>query len=96
MPGVHQASVTELDGLTELKLILETDDALSGVLEHLHHRGSSLLALEKRDPTLEDVFIDLVERAGRGYLAQSRKTKMVNDQWVMVDARICARSRSGH
>lgn len=62
VPGVHQASVTELDGLTELKLILETDDALSGVLEHLHHRGSSLLALEKRDPTLEDVFIDLVGR----------------------------------
>ncbi|MEI2691209.1 MAG: hypothetical protein V9H69_16485 [Anaerolineae bacterium] len=59
---MHQASVTELDGLTELKLILETDDALSGVLEHLHHRGSSLLALEKRDPTLEDVFIDLVGR----------------------------------
>ncbi len=62
VPGVHQAIVTELDGLTELSLILETDDALSGVLEHLHRRGSSLLALEKRVPTLEDVFIDLVGR----------------------------------
>ncbi len=62
VPGVRQATVTEQDGLTELSLILEEDDALSGVLDHLHRRGSSLLALEKRDPTLEDVFIDLVGR----------------------------------
>jgi len=62
VPGVRQATVTEQDGLNQLSLILETDDALSGVLEHLHRRGSSLLSLEKRDPTLEDVFIDLVGR----------------------------------
>ena len=62
VPGVRQVTVTEQDGLNQLSLILETDDALSGVLEHLHRRGSSLLALEKRDPTLEDVFIDLVGR----------------------------------
>ncbi len=60
--GVRQATVTEQDGATELNLILDEDDALSGVLEHLHRRGSALLALEKRDPTLEDVFIDLVGR----------------------------------
>jgi ABC-2 type transport system ATP-binding protein len=60
--GVRQATVTEQDGLTELNLILDEDDALSGVLDHLHRRGSALLALEKRDPTLEDVFIDLVGR----------------------------------
>ena len=60
--GVRQVTVTEQDGLNQLSLILETDDALSGVLDHLHRRGSSLLALEKRDPTLEDVFIDLVGR----------------------------------
>jgi ABC-2 type transport system ATP-binding protein len=62
VPGVRQVTVTEQDGLNQLSLILETDDALSGVLEHLHRRGSSLLSLEKRDPTLEDVFIDLVGR----------------------------------
>jgi len=62
VPGVRQATVTEQEGLNQLSLILESDDALSGVLEHLHRRGSSLLALEKRDPTLEDVFIDLVGR----------------------------------
>jgi ABC-2 type transport system ATP-binding protein len=62
VPGVRQVTVTEQDGVNQLSLILEADDALSGVLEHLHRRGSSLLALEKRDPTLEDVFIDLVGR----------------------------------
>jgi ABC-2 type transport system ATP-binding protein len=62
VPGVRQVTVTEQDGLNQLSLILEADDALSGVLDHLHRRGSSLLALEKRDPTLEDVFIDLVGR----------------------------------
>ncbi|HSN77743.1 MAG TPA: ATP-binding cassette domain-containing protein [Anaerolineae bacterium] len=62
VPGVRQATVTEQDGLNQLSLILEADDALSGVLEHLHRRGSSLLSLEKRDPSLEDVFIDLVGR----------------------------------
>ncbi len=35
---------------------------LAQVLAHLHRRGSSLIALEKREPTLEDVFIDLVGR----------------------------------
>jgi ABC-type multidrug transport system ATPase subunit len=62
VPGVRQATVTEQDGVNQLSLILEADGALSGVLEHLHRRGSSLLALEKRDPTLEVVFIDLVGR----------------------------------
>jgi ABC-2 type transport system ATP-binding protein len=62
VPGVCQVTITEQDGVNQLSLILEADDALSGVLEHLHRRGSSLLSLEKRDPTLEDVFIDLVGR----------------------------------
>lgn len=60
--GVRQVTITEQEGAHELSLILETDDALSNVLQHLHERGSTLLSLEKRDPTLEDVFIDLVGR----------------------------------
>jgi ABC-2 type transport system ATP-binding protein len=62
VPGVRQVTVTEQDGATELNLILEADEALAGVLEHLTRRGSGLIALEKRAPTLEDVFIDLVGR----------------------------------
>ena len=62
VPGVRQVTINNVEGAQELNLILEADDALSGVLQHLHQRNSSLLALEKRDPTLEDVFIDLVGR----------------------------------
>ncbi len=62
VPGVRQVTAAEEDGATELSLILEGDDALAGVLAHLSRRGSGLISLEKREPTLEDVFIDLVGR----------------------------------
>jgi ABC-2 type transport system ATP-binding protein len=58
--GVRQVSITENNDFTELKLILDGEDALPGVMAQLTKRGSSLLGLEKREPTLEDVFIDLV------------------------------------
>ncbi|MGQ9491414.1 MAG: ATP-binding cassette domain-containing protein, partial [Anaerolineae bacterium] len=62
VPGVRQVTVAEKDGYSELTLILAGDDVLSDVLDHLKRRGSGLLALEKREPPLEDVFIDLVGR----------------------------------
>jgi ABC-2 type transport system ATP-binding protein len=62
VPGVCQVSVTDRDGHAELQLILETEDVLANVLAHLTSRGSSLISLEKHEPTLEDVFIDLVGR----------------------------------
>jgi ABC-2 type transport system ATP-binding protein len=62
VPGVRQVSVTEKPDFTELQLILQSEETLSDVLAHLSRRGSSLIALEKREPTLEDVFIDLVGR----------------------------------
>jgi ABC-2 type transport system ATP-binding protein len=63
VPGVRQVTVGDVNGHTELKLILEAEDVLSNVLAHLNQRGSSLLSLEKNDPTLEDVFITLVGRS---------------------------------
>lgn len=60
VPGVRQVAVSEQTDYTELDLILEKEDVLSGVLSLLSKRGSSLIMLEKREPTLEDVFIDLV------------------------------------
>jgi ABC-2 type transport system ATP-binding protein len=62
VPGVRQVAVAEHDGHTDLDLILAGEDVLSNVLMHLSRRGSNLIALEKREPTLEDVFIDLVGR----------------------------------
>jgi ABC-2 type transport system ATP-binding protein len=62
VPGVRQVTVAEQNGHTELNLILAGEDVLSSVLSHLSERGSSLISLEKREPTLEDVFTDLVGR----------------------------------
>ena len=59
---MRQVTVNEVEGASELTLILAGDDALGGVLGHLQGRGSGLISLEKREPTLEDVFIDLVGR----------------------------------
>lgn len=62
VPGVRQVTVSEHDGHTELGLIMAGEDVLLGVLSHLADRGSNLIALEKNEPTLEDVFVDLVGR----------------------------------
>jgi ABC-2 type transport system ATP-binding protein len=62
VPGVRRVSVAEQNGHNDLSLILESEEVLSGVLAHLGKRGSSLISLEKREPTLEDVFIQLVGR----------------------------------
>jgi ABC-2 type transport system ATP-binding protein len=60
LPGVRKVTHTAQDGRSELELILEADDALSGVISTLTTHGARLLNLQKREPTLEDVFVDLV------------------------------------
>lgn len=62
VPGVRQVSIIEKESETELSLILEKEEILTDILAHLGRRGSNLISLEKREPTLEDVFIDLVGR----------------------------------
>lgn len=76
VPGVHQVSVSDRDGLTELQLILDSDEVLPSVLAHVTSRGSNLISLEKRQPTLEDVFIDLV---GRGLDVDTSQRSEVAD-----------------
>ncbi len=63
LPGVRQVVHTALDGRSELQLILEADDALSGVISTLTQHNATLLNLQKREPTLEDVFVDLVGKS---------------------------------
>ena len=60
--GVQGVAVADHAEYTEINLTLEREDALPNVLMHLSERGSSLIALEKREPSLEDVFINLVGR----------------------------------
>jgi ABC-2 type transport system ATP-binding protein len=60
--GVRHVNVADVNGHTELALTLRAEDALPNVLAYLTRRGSSLIALEKREPTLEDVFIKVTGR----------------------------------
>ena len=48
----------------EVNLVLADDAALGGVVGALGGLGSHILALRKTEPTLEDVFVELV---GRGF-----------------------------
>jgi ABC-2 type transport system ATP-binding protein len=63
LPGVSKVSHSSMDGHSKLDLILETDDALSGVVNTLTKNDIHILNLQKREPTLEDVFVDLVGKS---------------------------------
>jgi ABC-2 type transport system ATP-binding protein len=47
-----------------MNLVLRDDAALGGVVGALADHGSRILGLRKSEPTLEDVFVELV---GRGF-----------------------------
>jgi ABC-2 type transport system ATP-binding protein len=70
LPGVVSAAhATDADKAGErqtvsLKLVLEEDGALGGVVGALGGLGAQILALRKSEPSLEDVFVELV---GRGF-----------------------------
>src|SRR6188472_4156398 len=68
LPGVESAALaadtgTESQRVT-VNLVLADDAALGGVVTALGGTGSQILALRKSEPTLEDVFVELV---GRGF-----------------------------
>jgi ABC-2 type transport system ATP-binding protein len=58
--GVHHFTYQSQDGYATLEFILDEDDVLATVLNHLTENNIHLLNLEKREPSLEDVFIHLV------------------------------------
>ena len=58
--GVQNITNRVINDRTELDLILKDDNALPQVLTHLGAYNASLISLEKRQPTLEDVFVSLV------------------------------------
>jgi ABC-2 type transport system ATP-binding protein len=63
LAGVCQVSHRAGDGHATLELILEADDAVGGVINMLNANRIRLLNLRKREPTLEDVFVELVGRS---------------------------------
>ena len=63
LPEVSKASAAEYDGGARLELILEEEGALGGVINLLNQKNVRIQKLSKREPTLEDVFVDLVGRS---------------------------------
>ena len=70
LPGVVSAKNAAIDGgavdrqTVAVNLVLVDDGALGGVVGALGGLGSHILALQKSEPSLEDVFVELV---GRGF-----------------------------
>ena len=60
LPGVQTATIAALDGSARLDVTLAGDDALGGVLAALDRASIRLMNLAKREPTLEDVFVEVV------------------------------------
>ncbi len=63
LPGVHQVVHRPQDGFAVLEFILEEDGVLGSVVNTLTAGNVRILNLQKREPTLEDVFVDLVGRS---------------------------------
>jgi ABC-2 type transport system ATP-binding protein len=63
MPGVVKVVHRPQDGFASLELILAQDDVLGPVISSMTAAGIRILNLQKREPTLEDVFVDLVGRS---------------------------------
>lgn len=63
LPGVRKVAYKQLDGSTVMEFILEEEPVLSTVVNALTETGSRILNLQKREPTLEDVFVELVGRS---------------------------------
>ncbi len=60
LPGVHQSTATTTPTTVELKVSLVEEPAIGSVVQSLVTAGGHILSLKKVEPTLEDVFIELV------------------------------------
>lgn len=59
-PEVRKAALIDIEGGARLQLILEEESALASVINILTQKEVKVMRLSKREPTLEDVFMDLV------------------------------------
>jgi len=73
LPEVHTASLIEVDGGALLNLALVAESALASVINALTLKDIKIMQLNKHEPTLEDVFVQLVghsiaeaEKGGEG------------------------------
>ncbi|HEX9837747.1 MAG TPA: ABC transporter ATP-binding protein [Anaerolineales bacterium] len=57
---VRKAALTEIEGGAKLEIALVEESALASVINMLTQRDIKVMRLSKREPTLEDVFMELV------------------------------------
>lgn len=57
--GVKKVTSEELDGYANLEFILDEEDVLGGIITRLGEHDIHIENFEKREPTLEDVFVTL-------------------------------------
>jgi len=60
IPGVHQATETPGPTAVDLKVSLAEEAVIGAVVQRIVESGARILSLKKVEPTLEDVFIELV------------------------------------
>ncbi|HSM24439.1 MAG TPA: ATP-binding cassette domain-containing protein [Anaerolineaceae bacterium] len=60
IPGVKSCTFIQKSEEAIMNLILESDSVLSDVITEINHQSIKLNRLEKREPSLEDVFVKLV------------------------------------
>jgi ABC-2 type transport system ATP-binding protein len=60
--GVHQVTMTESPTTVEVKVALKEEPAIGAVVQSLVMNGTKILNLAKVEPSLEDVFLELVGR----------------------------------
>jgi ABC-2 type transport system ATP-binding protein len=62
LPGVHSCTLTPGPEALTLKVALEQEAVIGAVVQSLAGGGAHILTLRQEEPTLEDVFIELVGR----------------------------------
>lgn len=60
LPGVHQSTTTTTPTTVDLKVSLLDESVIGAVVQSLVTGGGRILTMKKVEPTLEDVFIELV------------------------------------
>lgn len=60
LPEVRTASLKDVEGGAHLDLVLIEESALAAVINALTQKNVKVVRLSKREPTLEDVFVNLV------------------------------------
>jgi ABC-2 type transport system ATP-binding protein len=60
LPGVFQSVTTETPNTLEVKVLLHEESVIGTVVPAVVGSGAKILNLKKTEPTLEDVFIELV------------------------------------